>query len=262
MSSKRKQRRNRGSLKSGTPEPKNNPGRNVYLDSLRGLAIVLMVVDHVAGILLSIPIDYSTIRLGTRLSMPLFAILMGYFFSAKGVPLNSPWRERFQIQRLLQILVAAAATSSLYYSYFGKLDILASLAICYFCYLILRSKFVLLVVALLLYRVDVTSQILDFPLSIVLSLVAQGMLLRKMGLVPAAVSAIVLTLIGMGIVEKPSLLVLLFVLPATLLVGLAGQSKGLSHPWLTFLGRYPLTVYVVQYFVIFGIAKCLSVFSF
>ena len=51
--------------------------RNYCLDSLRGLAIVLMIVDHVAGILYGQNIGESWIRFATRLSMPLFCVLTG-----------------------------------------------------------------------------------------------------------------------------------------------------------------------------------------
>lgn len=254
MASKRKRLRNRRPLKPENLEPGNAVGRNVCLDTLRGLAIVLMIVDHAAGILLTIPIDYSTIRFGTRLSMPLFAILMGYLLNSKAVDSTAPWQERFPIKRLAQILASAVATGVLYFSWYGSLDILSSLAICYLVFLLLRDRFVFLVAALVLYKFDVTRQVLDYPLTIVICLVAQGMILRRLGLGPAAFSALALTVIGIGTVGKPSLLVLLFALPATLLVGLAGQKIGLSHPWLSFLGRYPLTVYVVQYYIIFGIA--------
>ena len=53
------------------------------LDALRGLAIVLMIVDHVCGILLSINIEFAGVRFWTRLSMPLFAVLMGYLFDTQ-----------------------------------------------------------------------------------------------------------------------------------------------------------------------------------
>ncbi len=52
------------------------------LDAVRGLAIVLMIVDHVAGILFDLPIEVDNVRMLTRLSMPLFSVLMGYFLAA------------------------------------------------------------------------------------------------------------------------------------------------------------------------------------
>jgi hypothetical protein len=42
-------------------------------------------------------------------------------------------------------------------------------------------------------------------------------------------------------------------MPATCIVALASVSPGLSVGWLAFLGRYPLTTYVAQYYILFGL---------
>ncbi len=263
MSAHRKRRKIKSKSKPG-PEG----ARNAYLDGLRGLAIVLMVIDHTAGILVEVPINFGTIRFATRLSMPLFAILMGYFLTPGKLAVTRPRTiednrsskghfliEWFATSRLMQILVAGVLTNLLYYYHYGVLDILAGLAVCYPLFLLLNDKFVYLLPIILLYPYDPLNPLFDYPLTIVISLVAQGMLLRQRGLGLASLSAVGLTLVGMAIISQPSFFVLLFTLPATVLIGLAARSKGFSHPWLVFLGRHPLTVYVVQYYVLFAIAS-------
>jgi uncharacterized membrane protein len=231
------------------------PLRNVYFDCLRGLAIVLMIVDHAAGLLFHTPIDYSTVRFGTRLSMPLFAILMGYFLTEHRFGKSVAERGGYLAQRWLQIFLAGVLTNLLYYPLIGVFDILAGLLICYLLFLLLKDKFVWLMPVILLYPYDPLNRIFDYPLTIVICLVAQGIVLRKWGLGPATLSAISLSLIGIALVGKPSLFVLLFSLPATLLLGLAAKSKGMTNPWLAWLGQRPLTAYVVQYYVLFAISQ-------
>lgn len=73
-----------GDLKVG-PLTKNI--RYTELDGLRGLAIVLMLVDHVLAVIIvhGGPIWLNDIRLSlTRLAMPLFMILVGWLLDHKG----------------------------------------------------------------------------------------------------------------------------------------------------------------------------------
>ncbi|MFB9542561.1 acyltransferase family protein [Micromonospora sagamiensis] len=77
--------------------------RDSGLDRLRGLAIILMVIDHVLVVVLANVASepwMEAIRLTlTRLSMPLFMILSGLLLARRGYPSR---------KRILQILVAAA----------------------------------------------------------------------------------------------------------------------------------------------------------
>jgi hypothetical protein len=72
------------------------------------------------------------------------------------------------------------------------------------------------------------------------------------GFPTAILAAAFVILAGLAIVPTPPLFVLLFAMPATCIVALANASPDLSVGWLAFLGRYPLTTYVTQYYVLFG----------
>ncbi len=230
------------------------PARNPFLDSLRGLAIVLMVVDHAAGLLFQTPIDFSTVRLGTRLSMPLFAVLMGYFLPLWCQTRDGSKRGRSPLRRIGEIGIAALATNLLYFSVYGVFDILLDLVVCTLIYWLLGNRFMLLCVVILAYRIDPSIGVFDYPLSIVLSLVAVGVVLRLSDITAAVVIGIAVTIGGLLLISPPSMLVVLFTVPATALVAMASQSKGINVPPLAWLGRHSLAAYVVQYYVLFGIA--------
>lgn len=253
------------SIRTPTP-PTTGLGRNAALDSVRGLAIVLMLVDHIAVISFNIPIGIDNIRLVTRLALPLFAILFGFFLvqpspqeslassaSKKALPSKgtSPgnWAA---FRRPTQVLVASIAANLVFVPEFGRLEVLASFLACSLLYLVLRRYFVIMLLAVLLFQQDPTLALLDYPITLTASLVAIGMVLRLHGFQTAILAAMVVILTGLAIVPTPPLFVLLFAIPATCVVALASVSPELSVGWLAFLGRYPLTTYVTQYYILFG----------
>lgn len=75
--------------------------RDVGLDRLRGLAVVLMVVDHVAKTLPDNP-EWLTLTV-TRLSLPLFMVTLGVLLAGRSHPI--------QPERFLQLGVAGVVTS-------------------------------------------------------------------------------------------------------------------------------------------------------
>ncbi len=223
--------------------------RNAMLDALRGLAILLMIVDHVAYFILDIPIAPTTIRILTRISMPLFCGLMGYFLVSK---------TKIHWNRFYQLLAATAVINVVFFAKVHKLEILASLSVCYAAFIVFRSWLCLAFVAVFFSGVDPLSAWFDYPLPIVLSCVAQGMILRKYGCKAALATGAVVTL---GVLVATSLagLALYTVLPATLLIAWAGKCPNVDLSkfrirWLGLVGRFPLTAYLLQYLVIFTIA--------
>ncbi|MEZ6134976.1 MAG: heparan-alpha-glucosaminide N-acetyltransferase domain-containing protein [Pirellulaceae bacterium] len=248
--------------KKKTSHPPERPSRrNPRLDCLRGLAIFLMIVDHVAGMLLHIDIEPTSIRLATRLSMPLFSILMGFLLAA---------RTTVNWNRFFQLVLATAAINLLFFEAYRQVEILASLFVCYSVFLVLRKFFAVLFVAAFFFQFDPSVSLFDFPLSLVATCVAQGVILQVYGWRVAAVTG-ALTLLGLAFVAPPSVYLLYFLLPATLLVAWAAHSglanrgdqlgSGRSPPswlkWLEVTGRYPLTVYLTQYFILFAIRAAL-----
>jgi surface polysaccharide O-acyltransferase-like enzyme len=215
------------------------------LDTLRGLAIVLMVVDHVADFWFGIPIAGSPIRFVTRMAMPLFCVLMGYFFQ----PSN-----RFRFKRLGQIALASLLANAVFWPYYHRIEILGCLLLAYLTFLASGRFFQLFVFAILLYPLDNSTALLDFPISIVLSFVAQGMVLRHLGIVPALVTGTLLSSGALWIREidprSVNYLLCFFVMPAILLVDLGQAFPRKRIPGLDFLGRHPLAAYLTQYYTI------------
>jgi hypothetical protein len=245
-----------GAAASGTPpaDGGGRPGdrlsrpRHAGLDSLRGLAIALMIVDHFAGIVLQISI-HDSLRLATRLSMPLFCVLMGYFLQTE---------RRLRLDRLGQILAAAIVANLLFWPYYHRIEILGSLLVAYLVFLAAGRFFPALVLSILLYPVDPLARWFDFPPTIAVSFVAQGMLLRRWGMPAAGLSGAILVAAGLWIQEmEPGGVnhkLCWFVLPATLLVYLVEPWKSARITLLHWAGRHPLSCYLAQYFVIFALA--------
>ena len=212
-----------------------------------------MIIDHVVGLLFSQPILDSPVRWMTRLSMPLFCVLMGYFFD----PARRFQDGKFRWRRFGQILGSAVLVNLVFWPHYAKIEILGSLLIAYGLFVLTGPLFPGLVFVILFYRDDALAQWLDFPPTIVVSFVAQGMILRKLGIRVALLSGAMLT-VGSGVIfllEPTGVnhLLCLFVLLATLLVYAGQRWPNCSIAGLVQIGRYPLTVYVIQYYVVFAI---------
>lgn len=258
-------------------------GRNAALDSLRGLAILLMIVDHIAAFWLMQGIQWNSVRLATRLALPLFAVIFGYLLGALGERhaerggytafsfifgclLGSPRPSddpsavlRRRGKRLLQIAAAAVAVNIIFFpsiahmSGHGQLDILASLLVCYLGYLVFGDQLAWAAVVILLYALDPSRPWLDYPLSIAAPLVALGILLRRRGAQTTLVAALLLALASMVTVPTTDMYVILAALPAVVLVALAIESPSLQVAGLAWIGRRPLTLYTLQYYVVIGV---------
>ncbi len=220
--------------------------RNHALDSLRGLAIGLMLLDHSAGILFGLTIRESPVRWITRLAMPLFCVLMGYFLREDR---RNDWK------RPAQILAACVAVNCLFYPFYGSVEILGSLLLAYLIFMASGRYFPVFVLAIAFYPIDPFRPWLDYPLTIVLSFVAQGALLRRLGIQAAGLTGLWLAVAAIWIdrLEPNGVnqMLCLFILPATLLVYLGSRFPAQRLPGLDWFGRHPLAVYVGQYYVIF-----------
>ena len=221
--------------------------RNACLDTLRGLAIVLMIIDHVAWLFFDQQIEAGSIRLLTRLSMPLFCVLTGYFAVA---------RRGFHRERWTQVAVAAVAVNIVYVALYRRLEILASLLVGYTVLAVVGKPFVIGTAAFLLFPIDSSEAVFDFPLSAVITCMAIGVLQRLYGWrvsVSASIAIASALWVAFAIqgdfqlVSPPTVYVLLFLPLAALLLAF-----GVAHPkwrwgWLEWIGRYPLSIYVGQY---------------
>ena len=222
------------------------PAPRLYsLDAVRGFAILLMVVDHVALILFKANITPDSIRFYTRLAMPLFAILMGFFLAGT---------QKINHKRLIQLALATVTTNIAFFHEYNQVDILASLLVCYLVWSIIGKSFAIFCVAGFLYPFDSSSQWFDFSLTVAAALVAQGIVLRLFGSITAVLSALVITASATQ-VTNPTAYAILFTLPATIMIVIAAKQGELRVPLLATLGRYPLSAYLIQYYLIFAIAK-------
>ena len=230
-----------------------NRARITSLDTLRGVAITLMAIDHIADLLFELPIRDSSLRLATRLSMPLFCVLMGFFCRLD---------TRFRFERLLQIALATILANLIFYPRYHVVEILGCLLLASLAFRASGKYFAACAAALFVYPWDPLASWFDFPPTIVVSFVAVGWVLHRHGFRWAlAASAILSTgaiwiehLQPDGVNHK----LCYFILPAIMLVHLGRKFPDRRIPVLDKIGQYPLTAYVTQYYLISIIAYWLT----
>jgi len=224
--------------------------RIAALDVLRGVAILLMIVDHAAYYLWNVPIAPTTLRIVTRLSMPLFCGLMGYFLA---------YQAKISWKRFYQLCLATVMVNLAFYTVHQTVEILASLLVCYVLYLCVGNWLAWAVVAVFISPLDPTQAWFDYPVPLVAACVAQGIIVRCAPWSLALVTAGLITL-GASVVQPPSQYVLFYVVPATLLILWGSRRAAGTQPQspvmagLGFVGRHPLVIYVAHYFVLLSVS--------
>lgn len=258
MSRRKKRQKNKAKARRTSGEPiQRVPG----FDVLRGIAIALMIVDHLSWLFYDDAIEPYTIRFFTRLAMPLFCVLSGYLASTKKTDLG--W-EGFRWKRFSQILLAAIAVNVVSYANVGKLEILASFCLVHLAVGFLGKHSPWLCLCLLVYPWEPTLPLFDFPVTVVATSVAFGALMQRMGWrwSLAGASLCVGALWGVyGIrgehawVEAPTVYALYFLPLAVSMVGWVQiRNPRLGRlPWLGWIGKYPLTCYVAQYWILLSV---------
>lgn len=216
------------------------PARLHALDALRGLAIVLMTIDHAAAMFGGMRIEPGNVRFFTRLAEPLFVVLFGYMLAGRG--------RRRVLSRAGTVALAALAVNLLFASTFHRLDILATFLVAIGVYMVLGDWLVLLLPAFFFAAWDPAGALFDYLPAVVVSQVALGMLLRKRW---GLYCALPFGLAWLS-VPSPHLYNVLFTVPAAVLVVLACRRPHLHFPILGFLGRWPLRIYVVQFLILFA----------
>lgn len=241
---KRKSKRSGGTLAAQPgslwKEKRGSDARNAALDTLRGLAILLMVVDHVANFWFATRIEWDSLRMPTRLSMPLFAVLMGYFVGRKS---EIPWN------RLSQVAAVSAVVNVFFYPIHGKLEILASLLVCYPLAFVAGKYSPAVALVVFLFPLDPSAEFFDYPLTLVACCVAQGQVLRHYGGRIGMATSLVCCLSALYIIPVAKLTVLMLPV-ATGLVVWAIRYPNKDVPGLSLMGRYPLAIYLVHYLIV------------
>ncbi len=211
-------------------------------DFLRGIALLLMFLDHIA-FLLGIRIEPFTIRFLTRLSEPLFAMLFGYFL------INRVNKGKFFDSRLV---AAALLSNLLFYTYTQRFDILVSFVLILPIATILKEKFVFLLPVVFLFSQDPTLYLLDYPISLVISQAAFGMLLRLGGNpLPSLIFLVSFLFFPQESVLKPYSYVSFFSFISAVIMILALEYKNIRLPIVNLLGKHALLFYVLQFYIPF-----------
>jgi len=220
-----------------------------------------MIIDHAAGLIGGWSISDSTVRIATRLSMPLFAILMGFFLRPRAAWIPEAGVHR---SRIVQIAVAALLVNLVFYPMYGCVDILCSLLLVAVIARLAGKTFPILVIAALAYPIDPTdgwptAGFMDFPLTIVLGFASLGNLYatrgRRVALIVAAILTLFYPVAAMATPGSVSPLLFLFVFPACVLLAVAERFPHFKIPGLETLGRHPLKAYVIQYYAIVAITR-------
>ncbi len=222
--------------------------RIASFDALRGFAIALMIVDHIAGMLFTVNIEWSSIRMLTRLSMPLFAVLMGYFLRP-----DRPLPKR----RLGWVALACGLVSLSYIPMYHEFEILGSLLVANALFYLSGHRFVFLAGAILIAPWDPSAVLFDYPLGIVTAFAATGFLYRQRGFVPAMAVASLCVPVSLWI-APPTAYVVYFLPVAILLMELATKFPHVTLPGLNWLGRHPLIAYVTQHYCVLALAGLLG----
>lgn len=214
-----------------------------------------MIVDHVAWLIFDQPIQLSSIRFATRLSMPLFCVITGYLLAG---------RQSVHWERVLQIAIAAGVVNLFYFTLYDQLEILASLLVCYLVYALTGNRFWIVLPVFLLFPQDPSAARFDFPLSVVATCVASGVLLRAYRWKVACVTTVTVAVISLACWLQPSeslwnstsTVYVLWFLPAAVgLVAIAERWPTLRLSWLEWIGLHPLSIYVTQYVVLLMLSQ-------
>lgn len=217
--------------------------RNPYLDTLRGLAIIIMVIDHAAAIIFHQEIEFPGVRFFTRIAEPLFALLFGYFlFGRTGQSVQ---------KRLIEVGLAAVGVNLFFFPYTGEFEVLASFACAMAIYLVIGDGMIYLLPLLLLHSMDFTVGLLNYPLTILLPQVSLGMLIRKGSVIIPAL----FFLFGTVLIPPSLGWTCLFTIPAALiLAAVAGNRFRFSAPFLQAVGKRPIESYLLQFVLIIAVA--------
>ena len=253
--------------------------RAVAYDFVRGMAIVLMVVDHFCWLFVDASIEPFSLRFFTRLAMPLFCVLSGYLAVSRKPTLG--WLG-MRWWRLGQMFLAAVVLNLVYAPSYGNgmVEILASLCVVHLLVSWLGVWSGLLAFGFLFYPWDISIPYFDYPLTVVATCVSAGVLMRIRWLYGFVFSIFTVGVlwsrwwyIGRNdLVTEPVIYVLWYLPAAILLIGWAGNmteranSYGDLPPrtWERFfwpvivIGRYPLTCYLAQYALLLGAHQLLS----
>ncbi|MCX8166888.1 MAG: hypothetical protein N3E37_03485, partial [Candidatus Micrarchaeota archaeon] len=148
--------------------------RITSLDFLRGLTILIMFVDHYVALAFDMDISVFNIRFFTRIAEPTFALLLGFFLFNRS--------NKSLAFRAIEIFFVALLINIFFYSVTNKFEVLVSFFLVYVVFILAKLfniKFEFFVFAILFNKIDSTHIFLDYPITLVLSQVSFGYLIRQ-----------------------------------------------------------------------------------
>ena len=207
------------------------------LDVLRAVALIAMIVDHVSLLVFAQQELGWNGRAVGRIAEPIFVVLAGYLLAG---------RSRATVARRMgQLFLAELLIAPLFFGVTQSFDILASLIPVLGLYLLMGDRLVWLLPAFLLAPLDPIAPWFGYDLTLVLSQVALGMLLRQRhGWLGAGLFLVA------GLVPAVDALPLYLSIPVAGLVLLAARHPDVGPAPLAALGRRPLTWYVAHLWVV------------
>ena len=218
------------------------------IDFLRGLAILLMFIDHIAYFVFHEDITITNIRLITRFAEPLFVLIFALFLD----------RDRKSLLKSFAVILAVSLIINLFaYGMFtNHLEVLASFLVCLAVQLLFPGIWPYLVLLALMVAVDPSGLVLDYPLTVVLSQVA----LVKAYKQDRKLSFLMLPVFLLGSLVAPHSfnLTLLFTIPSLLVIDFCLRNRGFKNSLINFIGQRPMLFYALQYLVAGGIVVALG----
>jgi len=222
-------------------------GRIGGLDFLRGVAIIIMFIDHLTIYTTFEQIAPFNVRFFTRLAAPLFAIIFGYFLARPKMDV---------LGRMLTLLPAVFIVNIFFWPVLSVLDILASFTLALVAYLAFSEYGVIAIslIFMLMGGADPTMNFLDYPLFVFLPLVSIGLLLKKDKNASLFALAAFLAAAALLNFPAPYNYTAYFALPAYALVVVFEGRKNFKMPFLNFVGARPVVSYVAQFVIAISLA--------
>lgn len=221
------------------------------IDSLRGLAIIIMFIDHIALFLFNIDIEFLGVRFFTRIAEPMFAIIFGFLLFDRSY-------DRV-VNRLKEIVIVALVLNIILFSFSSKYEILVCFAIFQIIYILFGNFSKYLSFLIIFYSYDFTRSFLDYPLSIFIFQASAGMLLKdllsfskKTTYLHLLISVCLAMISSVFIVNENSYKWTVFysIIFLGIFYIINNQKIIIRNRLLEEIGKRPLESYIVQYVIV------------
>ncbi len=205
-----------------------------WLDSLRGFAILFMILDHL--IVHFFP-ALELLRYLTRVSFPLFMLVSGYLLDKRSI--NSVLRG----STIILIFALSLILFDISNPKISVFNVLYSIGISLPLAYILPLNSILILP--LFIPLDLSANIIDYGIVFTTFVLLLGRLLAREDWIPILFSLIVL-----AVVMLSTNYYVMFLYLIGILMALSVFLVRLEHPFLSLLGKYSLSIYVGHLYLI------------